>query len=129
MRENKFRALSSGKWWYSDDEAYVLKNDNGVLKLYEDESFYNNKDIKLLEIGEAVQYTGLTDKNGKEIYKSDLIKSSRTGLIYEVVWDDENAQFTALCTNPDKDFCLSPYAWKDNEIIGNIYEDKIEGES
>ena len=121
IRQIKFRALSNGEWWYSDDEAYVLKDDNGVLKLYEDETFYNDKRRNLVEIGEAHQFTGLLDKNGKEIYESDLVN----------VWVDDEKHVAEViysgagfCFNYGKEH--EPYLGEVefDEVIGNIYENK-----
>jgi len=70
MHDIKFRAFSKElkTWYYSDDEAYVLKDIDGKLFLMEMDNFYNNKDVELSIIDEAFQFTGITDKNKKEIY-------------------------------------------------------------
>jgi len=76
----------------------------------------------------VMQFTGLKDKNNKEIYEGDILKSAPKGheprTLYQIIWDEENLRWTmkepdgALfygCNTDDNKF----FVW---EIIGNIYE-------
>lgn len=75
-----------------------------------------------------MQFTGLQDKNGKEIYEGDLIRvwnGSDGPMITSVIWSTENYGYRLLRLDGD-----TWHLWQwdsDNdepgiEVIGNIHE-------
>ena len=116
-RENKFRALTKSEVW-----AYGMpcKSNYGIEMVTE---LYHVDGAEWNEYGEDVrpetvgQFTGLHDKNGKEIYEGDILQSHYgDGPIGEVMWNDEYACFDYRDEN------LGCYAKDMLQIIGNIYE-------
>ena len=123
-RELKFRAWSP--------------NRNGFVGSCYSISTYTSEGFKLCGVGEGddvddleddglviQQFTGLQDKNGKDVYEGDLLKhdenSESDKAVVVVVYKTEQAKFYCDEIN-DSGYGGDLDEWIGCEIVGNIFE-------
>ena len=117
MREIKFRA-----WVKELNEIREVEYINFWKKMiaYPNKfctEYYLSADFDEIKL---MQYTGLKDKNNKEIYEGDIVTLHNSR--YKVIFNMEQARFVL---RDDKFEMEIPFTNNNNErmeIIGNIYE-------
>lgn len=127
MREIKFRAWDdSCNRMFNTVTSIEFGNNAAFIAVYGQTPFFwramHNEDHKT-ELHQAngddtflMQYTGLKDKNGGEIYEGDVVRYG--GLEYKVEYDDASFNLIGELDSHTLGFVTLQHC----EVIGNIYE-------
>ena len=122
------RMMSIKNMWFQDSCLEELELNDSVM---------NNYITAYPDEVELMQSTRLFDKNGKEIFEGDIIRTSAYGCIVGfgeyTYFEDDDTQTTEigfylsfLNIKPATYAPFDNYYWDNCEVIGNIYENELD---
>lgn len=131
MKEYKFRGKTLEDF-KSNDNVIIPRGTwiyGGIVyddtRVWIDTVYYGQIAVDKETVG---QYTGLHDKNGKEIYEGDIVsfnlKSDSEGQPYIIGYIEYQTTFSGYRIMSFEGSFALDYNIKDIEVIGNIYENK-----
>lgn len=115
MKELKFRV------WSEEDKEY--RTDLNVFRLHDGKIVCTSPAYSLEgDRFDVEQYTGLKDKNGKEIYEGDIVKYAWTRCNYIVAYRKYDASFVLENDDREEIILFQYNRQNDYEVIGTIHE-------
>ena len=151
MRTIKFKGkrIDNGEW----EEGGLLQSVNGITLIGDNQGYictdgyghYDDFNIRQVAPDTVCQFTGFLDKNGKEIYEGDVLRSDeypyscigdkrRDNYFGLIEWNKNEAAFYIVTIKNPKSSVkgisdgisdyISQSAMQDFEVIGNIHDDE-----
>ena len=135
MREIKTRTIKFRAWDSADKMMYCNIHD-GIR--FDDGSCYSFDKFLRNSVGDpdmddyhkwsVMQYTGLKDSRGVEIYEGDFVSHWHEEMFFQdnvvglVVWQPDEACFEFEYSSTSQPFSNVDFNYIEPQIIGNIYE-------
>jgi len=119
MREHKFRGkrLDNGEWVYGRYSFYLRGMADIKTDIVVPENGDGAEEIVPSTVG---QFTGLLDKNGKEIFEGDIVENLTEDIIQKIQYDIETARF--VITGEGLLFDFDNTYSTELEVIGTIHD-------
>ena len=117
MREIKFRGYDEENkcWRY----GHLFETVEGIRRCY---NIVEGREVKYYVSPESIgQFTGLHDKNGKEIYEGDICRVDGGENIYEIIFY-MGGFMVAVLPRKIRIYHIGDSLFNNIEVIGNIHE-------